>query len=205
MTAVDFSKTSLWVSLASITFNPLFWNLAARREYHTHWITKIFNGDKYKGCYAIAITIFTLGLVRDFLYKQALLEQPEWTFLDNSFVRGIALVSFASGMTFVLSSTFMLGITGTFLGDYFGILMDERVVGFPFSVLDNPMYVGSALSFLGSSLWYARPAGLLITAYVWLVYTIALKFEGPFTTMIYSKRTTDVKSDIKRANSKKKL
>ncbi|KAJ2807465.1 Phosphatidyl-N-methylethanolamine N-methyltransferase [Coemansia guatemalensis] len=206
MTAMDFSKTSLWVSLASITFNPLFWNLAARQEYHTHWITKLFNGDKYRGCYAIAITIFTLGIIRDFLYKQALLEQPEWAILDNSFVRAIALLLIGSGMTFVLSSTYMLGITGTFLGDYFGILMDERVVGFPFSVLDNPMYVGSALSFLGSSLWYARPAGLLITAYVWLVYTVALQFEGPFTTMIYSRRATDTKSDTKdkKANSKKK-
>jgi hypothetical protein len=31
----------------------------------------------------------------------------------------------AVGQTLVLSSTWQLGITGTFLGDYFGILMDE--------------------------------------------------------------------------------
>jgi phosphatidylethanolamine N-methyltransferase len=32
-----------------------------------------------------------------------------------------------------------LGVTGTYLGDYFGILMDEMVVGFPFNVTDAPM------------------------------------------------------------------
>lgn len=31
----------------------------------------------------------------------------------------------AVGQTLVISSTWQLGITGTFLGDYFGILMDE--------------------------------------------------------------------------------
>ena len=41
---------------------------------------------------------------------------------------------------------------GTFLGDYFGILMKEKVTGFPFNVLDNPMYVGSTLLFLAHSL-----------------------------------------------------
>jgi hypothetical protein len=33
----------------------------------------------------------------------------------------------AVGQILVLSSTWQLGITGTFLGDYFGILMDEVV------------------------------------------------------------------------------
>ncbi|KAJ2432885.1 Phosphatidyl-N-methylethanolamine N-methyltransferase [Coemansia sp. RSA 2440] len=69
--------------------------------------------------------------------------------------------------------------------------MDARVTGFPFNVLDNPMYVGSTLSFIGVSLWHARPAGLLVAAYVWLVYHIALKFEGPFTSMIYAKRNAE--------------
>ncbi|KAJ1964054.1 Phosphatidyl-N-methylethanolamine N-methyltransferase [Dipsacomyces acuminosporus] len=179
-------QCSLWVSLASIAFNPTFWNIAARQEYHTHWITKLFGGDKYKGCYAIAVTIFSLGIVRDLLFNRALGEQPTLALLDNALVKAVALALFASGMTFVVSSTYMLGITGTFLGDYFGILMKERVTGFPFNVLENPMYVGSTLSFLGTSLWYAKPAGLLVTAYVWLVYHVALQFEGPFTTMIYS-------------------
>jgi hypothetical protein len=80
------------------------------------------------------------------------------------------------GQTFVLTSFVKLGITGspsnlhqcdshsrslsmmrvagTFLGDYFGILMETKVEGFPFNVLENPMYVGSTLCFIANALWY---------------------------------------------------
>lgn len=37
-------------------------------------------------------------------------------------------------------------------GDYFGLLLDDRVTGFPFNLLDNPMYWGSTLNFLGTAL-----------------------------------------------------
>ena len=56
----------------------------------------------------------------------------------------------------MITSTLALGITGTFLGDYFGILMDKRVEGFPFNVLENPMYVGSTLCFAATALWCVR-------------------------------------------------
>ena len=50
-------------------------------------------------------------------------------------VRVLAVVLIASGTVFVLSSMWMLGITGTYLGDYFGILMDHMVTGFPLSLI----------------------------------------------------------------------
>lgn len=36
-------------------------------EYRDHWISRNFGGPK-EGCYAIALTIFFLGLLRDTLY-----------------------------------------------------------------------------------------------------------------------------------------
>lgn len=36
------------------------------------------------------------------------------------------MILFASGSTLVASSMWKLGVTGTYLGDYFGILMDVR-------------------------------------------------------------------------------
>lgn len=81
-----------------------------------------------------------------------------------------------------------LGLTGTYLGDYFGILMDHRVTSFPFNVTDAPMYYGSTLSFLGGAILFGKPAGLLLTVEVLAVYLIALRFEDPFTAAIYAKR-----------------
>ncbi|KAF8460213.1 phospholipid methyltransferase, partial [Gautieria morchelliformis] len=90
----------------------------------------------------------------------------------------VPVLLFSIGQTFVISSTWVLGITGTFLGDYFGILIDDRVEGFPFNVIENPTYVGSTLCFAAGALWYEKPSGLLITAYVYIVYSFALRDEG---------------------------
>jgi len=66
--------------------------------------------------------------------------------------------------------------------------MDERVTSFPFNVLDNPMYVGSAMSFFGTSFWYGKPIGFLLSIEVSIMYVIAMMLEGPFTTRIYAMR-----------------
>jgi len=39
------------------------------------------------------------------------------------------------------------------------------------------MYVGSTMCFAAGALWYDRPAGLLITFYVCIVFIIALRHE----------------------------
>ncbi|KAI0632741.1 phospholipid methyltransferase [Trametes polyzona] len=198
-TLIDLSKPSLAACVASIAFNPTVWNIVARNEYRNKTITRIFGGNARYGCYFLALCIFSAGILRDSLYHRALLEQPQAKILPEPLDTIVPAVLFVLGQTFVVTSTWALGITGTFLGDYFGILMDHRVEGFPFNVLRDPMYVGSTMSFAATALWYERPAGLLITAYVYIVYLIALQFEGPFTDMIYSKRASA------QAESKKEL
>lgn len=61
---------------------------------------------------------------------------------------------------------------------HYGHIVNLLSYSFPFNVLENPMYVGSTLCFLATALWYEKPAGILITLYVWIVYIIALRFEG---------------------------
>jgi len=178
-------------------------------EYRNKFITKIFGGNPYYGCYALAVTIFSLGIFRDSLsvlstlmpflsamltpylrsYERALRDQPTHPFLTSSpLIKPLAGALFASGNVLVLSSMWALGVTGTYLGDYFGILMDEMVTGFPFNVSGSPMYWGSTLSFLATALWFGKPAGILLTLEVFVTYWIALKFEDPFTGAIYAKR-----------------
>ncbi|GBB94676.1 hypothetical protein RclHR1_00240024 [Rhizophagus clarus] len=185
---IDFSQKSFWISFASISFNPIFWNFVARREHKTRFLSRFVGGNPYIGCYCLAIIIFSLGIFRDILYKNAIDKQPKLSALDNDYSKGLALVLFFTGNIFVLSSMYVLGVTGTYLGDYFGILMDERVTSFPFNVLDNPMYYGSSMVFLSTALWYASPAGILLTSWAFILYLIALQFEGPFTSMIYAQR-----------------
>ncbi|KAH9925594.1 phospholipid methyltransferase [Epithele typhae] len=156
-------------------------------------------GNAKYGCYFLALCIFSAGMVRDAIFHEALSEQPRTQLLPEPLNIIVPVALFVMGQTFVITSTYALGITGTFLGDYFGILMDHRVEGFPFNVLRDPMYVGSTLSFAATSLWYERPAGLLITLYVYIVYVIALRFEGPFTDMIYANKAAADKAGSKKA------
>ena len=129
----------------------------------------------------------------------AILEQPRARILPTSYDTLVPAVLFFMGQIFVLSSTRSLGITGRFLGDYFGIIMDARVESFPFNVLRDPIYVGSTMCFAATAVWFVpcsrspsqtrerrfdvfyrceRPVGLLITLYVYIVYKVALMFEG---------------------------
>jgi len=121
-------------------------------------------------------------------YERALRTQPSHPLLDTPLAKALAVALLGSGNVLVLSSMWALGITGTYLGDYFGILMDEMVTGFPFNVTDAPMYYGSTMSFLGSAIWLGKPAGIALSALVFVVYRVALSFEDPFTAGIYQKR-----------------
>jgi methylene-fatty-acyl-phospholipid synthase len=100
----------------------------------------------------------------------------------------IAIGLFLLGQILVLLSFYKLGITGTFLGDYCGILMDAPVTTFPFNILNNPMYIGSTLSFLALALYYLSPIGFFLTIEIYIVYRIALLFEEPYTKRIYEEK-----------------
>jgi len=195
---IDFDQKSLVVAALAIAFNPIFWNTVARQEYHNKVLTKLFGGNSRLACYGLAVTIFSLGIFRDFLYERALRSQPSHPLLQTGTSTAIAYALIASGNVLVLSSMWALGVTGTYLGDYFGILMDEMVTGFPFNITDAPMYYGSTMSFLGTAILFGKPAGILLTGEVLLVYLIALRFEDPFTAGIYAKRANETKKGGKK-------
>ncbi|KAG7665744.1 OPI3 [[Candida] subhashii] len=186
-------NSELLFAIGCIAFNPIFWNIVARLEYSTHFLTKLAGSAK-RGCYLLAITIFGLGIYRDHVYHDALTSQPTYQpLIDSLLIKALAVFTFGFGNVLVVSSMWALGVTGTYLGDYFGILMDERVTGFPFNINDNPMYNGSSLCFLGTALWYGKPTGIAVAGIVFVMYRIGLFFEEPFTAKIYANR--DLKKD----------
>ncbi|KAH7114286.1 phosphatidylethanolamine N-methyltransferase [Dendryphion nanum] len=195
---IDFSQPSFWLAAASILFNPTFWNIAARQEYHNKLITKLFGGNSRLGCYALAVSIFSLGIIRDYIYHVALTHQPTHSTLLSGPISLSAIPLFLTGNVLVLTSMYALGVTGTYLGDYFGILMDAPVTTFPFNVTDAPMYHGSTLSFLATAIWNGKPAGIALTGLVALAYTVARRYEDPFTGMIYAKREEERKGKGKK-------
>ena len=86
-------------------------------------------------------------------YVSAILEQPRARLLPTPFDTLVPGALFIIGQTFIVMSTRSLGITGRFLGDYFGIIMDARVETFPYNVLRDPIYVGSTMCYAAEALW----------------------------------------------------
>jgi hypothetical protein len=148
--------------------------------------------------HVITSPVFFTSLYRDYLFKQAMQDQdsnhPPLLYL--SLPLGIPLLLL--GSTLVLSSMYKLGVANTYLGDYFGIFMNERVETFPFSFTTNPMYTGSTMVFLSGAVFQGSFAGLVMTIWVFGCYQVALLFEGylsvrvndgrPFTTRIYKEK-----------------
>ena len=221
---IDFTRFSLYKSAAVTALCPTIWNILGRAEYNHNVISTVTLGSKLAGAYALAAWIFGFSTYRDICFQNAIDEQPT-VFDDNEPARLVAGYSLlAVGTTFVMSSFARLGITGTFLGDYFGILMDDMVTGFPFNVLRDPMYVGATLNFLGLSALYVvcppppppfrpllssdpptpgatsnkkthpnnnkhrkgSPAGVLLSAWVWVVYQISTDYFEGYVTRAYT-------------------
>ncbi|KAJ8088103.1 Phosphatidyl-N-methylethanolamine N-methyltransferase [Marasmius tenuissimus] len=187
---VDWSEKSLYVCLASISASPLVWNIVSRNEYRNQTLTRTV-GPRV-GCASLGVAITLAGLYRNVLYKIALHDQPQYP-LPYEIQAIVAWIIFGTGNFLVYTSFYALGFYRTHFGDYYGILQKERVTQFPFNILNNPMYTGSTMCFVGAALWYERPVGLLISAYVILTYYIALRYEGPFTDMIYAKSANALK------------
>lgn len=197
---INWSDPLVWLAIAHITFNPMFWNISARLEYKSKALSKIFGSAKV-ACYVLAVTTFCIGLTRNFVVIVAVTRQlslESYLGPDTvNYMKIVGTLSIIVGLTLAISSMIRLGVTGTYLGDYFGMLKDSRVTAFPYNVVDNPMYTGSTIAFLGLAIRAMSPIGLLLTVYIHIVYTVALMFEEPFTAKIYDSRdnTKSVKAN----------
>ncbi|XP_052346714.1 phosphatidylethanolamine N-methyltransferase isoform X1 [Oncorhynchus keta] len=184
---IDVYDPRFCVAVIAIIFNPFFWNVVARWEHRTRGLTRLFGGP-YLACYCLGTLIILLNVYRSHSMTVAMKAQARWEVMASPevFYAGAALM--ALGSVLVVTSFLALGFTGTFLGDYFGILMEEKVKGFPFNVTENPMYWGSTANYLGLAFMNASPVGLVLTAVVAISYQVAIIFEGPFTEDIYRQR-----------------
>jgi len=190
---VDFSDPLVYFVLAHVIFNPLMWNIVARTEYKTKFLTRLFRGHNKAACIVNGIIIFLLGLSRDYLYNTMLEKQPRFTPLENMFgetpakycIDALALVLLIIGNVLVFGAYIRLGLIGTYLGDYFGILLKEKITGFPFNVTSCPMYDGSSINFLAFAIYNRSIIGCFVALFVFICYRIACIFEDSFTAMIY--------------------
>ena len=176
------------IACVIVMINPLFWNIVSRYEYKTRTVSKVLGGPK-RGCAALGACILTLNYLRTATFHNTVDQYGYWEPLNNDVVEALGYLIVAAGSLLVISSSWKLGFFVSFMGDYFGLLLNSKVTGFPFNVVNDPMYFGSGLVYLGLALQHASIVGLVLTGCIAVSYGIAVRFEGPFTAQIYNERS----------------
>ena len=181
-------SVNVFLSCCVVMLNPLLWNLAARLEYNKRVISRLCGGPR-RGIVVLAVFIMGNTFLRTSLVHYMTDMSSKWAVLEDSVAAEVVgYLIIGVGGLLVLSSAWGLGFFCTFLGDYFGILLDARVTGFPFNIVNDPMYWGSFFVYLGGSIQCASAVALLLSLCIGLSYVIAMMFEGPFTSKIYAQR-----------------
>ena len=172
------------IACGVVMLNPLFWNLVSRLEYRTHLVSRVAGGPR-RGVGLLALGIVSFNYLRTTLFHKVVENHATCMPMQNTLFDSLGYLLIVVGAILVISSSYRLGFFCSFMGDYFGILLDEKVTNFPFNVVNDPMYVGSTLVYLGIAFHHASIVGLILTGCIALSYAIALSFEQPFTAEIY--------------------
>ncbi|KAI0567812.1 Phosphatidylethanolamine N-methyltransferase [Gracilaria domingensis] len=184
---INLHDHNLALAILATVLPPLAWNIIGPLEYFTK-IPSRLSVRPIIGVYISGAIIATLSVLRSVLFLVAIRSQPRLPELDTPYYHAVAGVVGAFGVSMFIGAYYRLGICGTYLGDYFGFLMNEKVTAFPFNVASNPMYDGSSLMHLAEAIMERSPAGILLSAWLFFCYRCGCILEEPFTERLYSER-----------------
>lgn len=148
---VDLLDHNLAIAIVATILLPLMWNLLGRLEYYTRIFSRL-TIKRIIAVYLCAAVIAALSLYRTALIVVAIRSQQSLQTMDTPLFHALGGIIGILGFSFILGAYYQLGITGTYLGDYFGIFKEERITAFPFNLLDNPMYDGSSMMHLADAI-----------------------------------------------------
>jgi len=200
---IEFDSWEFIISALMIIICPITWNLVARWEFNTKIFSKLA-GDNRLAADIFAHILIEMGIFRNYMFSRIIRAQTQFP-VDPSleiFFLIIPYLLLITGLSLCFMAYYRLGIHGIYYADYFGILMKEKVTAFPYNILDNVLYVGSMLIFLGSALRYKSPAGLLLTVLACIMYKFASILENPSTELIYSEENIKFVNEMKSKRKK---
>eukprot|EP01114_Cavostelium_apophysatum_P020611 TRINITY_DN6958_c0_g1_i2.p1 TRINITY_DN6958_c0_g1~~TRINITY_DN6958_c0_g1_i2.p1 ORF type:complete len:195 (-),score=15.54 TRINITY_DN6958_c0_g1_i2:98-682(-) len=174
---------------AAIILHVVNYNATAQIEYNTRIFTKIFGSI---AIYLYAAYLVASALLRDHFINLCLQDDQhsfpsQLRMTNDTAAFYISSLLFGFGIFLNLWTLKALGIKGMYNGDSFGYLFDAPVTGGPYTLFNDPQYVGTTLAMLGSAYHYHSLQGLALTALMGIVFYISVKFvEGPHMNRIYS-------------------
>lgn len=120
--------------------------------------------------WAIHLAFITPGWIAFFVLASGVGEPLRWPLPEGAWVMGPPVL--AVGLVLSGSALVQLGPVATLNGRVFGVGRREVVEGGIFAWLDNPMYDGFALIFVGSGFWATNSAHLVLAAASYVILNL---------------------------------
>jgi phosphatidylethanolamine/phosphatidyl-N-methylethanolamine N-methyltransferase len=178
-------KNFLW-SVFHALLNFSLWILLPHLEFKYRILSRLTNGDQGKACDFLSFLLIQTGALRNLAFNEAINQGNKIKYGNFDFaLETIGVFLIIGGFSIVFLTFYRMGIRGMYFGDHFGFLFKEKITAFPFSHLDNPQYVGTTAFFLGSSIFYHSPAGVVLTVLTYGLYMVLNLVEEKKLAVFY--------------------
>jgi len=181
VTEINFIKTLLYSVVCMI-----LWTVLPHLQMKFNLLSKLIGNDNGKAADFLAYVMIYSGCLRNYTFTEAVNHNLKVDFGAMNilvFIIGYSLIIF--GLFIVALSFYRLGLRGMYFGDYFGFLFKEKIVNFPYDIMENPQYIGTCSFFFGVSMTHLSPAGLVLTLFINLTYQILNHFESRNLAIFY--------------------
>lgn len=190
---VNGSNATVFCAVSVAVICPIYWNCASRLEYRTLIWTRVLGGNRTLALYVFSFTILALSTAREAAFKAVVdagLELGPPILKSEALVKALertGILVVAAGVVISMAAYIQLGFKGTYMGEAFGFFCPALITTFPFSWVDDPMYLGSTLMHFGVAMQVNSLVALFVSVVVGESYWIAAcVFERPFSAQVYA-------------------
>ncbi len=194
-TLIDFTESRFIHTMLYSLLCMSLWTVLPNLQFKYNLLSKLVGNDHSKAADFLAYVIIYSGCSRNYAFIEALSNNIKIDFGNWSYVLlTIGYILIIIGLVLVAFSFYRLGLRGMYFGDYFGFLFKEKIVSFPYDILENPQYVGTCCFFTGLSLTHYSPAGLFLTLFINANYTFLNYFEASNLAVFYPNSAEEKKN-----------
>lgn len=134
-----------------------------------------------------AFLLINLETLRFIYFIESIIKQ-EKLLLNSTLSFSLSISGFMLlllGLVLLFTSFRHLGLRGMYFGDHFGYKLPRYINTFPYDIVDHPQYIGVILIYLGFSIWFISPIGVLMSIIQILSKVCLYKFESTKLEIFY--------------------
>lgn len=175
------------------------WIILPHLQFKYQLLSKFIGNDNGKACDFLSYFLIYVGTLRNHAFNEAVNRNIHVSYgIFEIPIQIICYLSMAFGLVLIAFSFYRLGLRNMYFGDHFGFLFKEKITSFPYNYFENPQYVGTTTFYLGFSIAFHSPAGVVITLLVNVLYRILNIVEERKLKVFYPDSNEDCSKESKK-------